>query len=420
MPVPPFHLSPVQRRLVPLIAATFLGGMELWVPIEKLFIARIGFTPQTVGLMAAAYAVVVPLLEIPSGILADRWSRRGVLIIGNAGITASVLVGGLATNVATYVVSALLLGIYFAMQSGTFEAVVYDTILEETGSSDGFERLVGRIRFVESASFVLSALAGGALAAVTSLRVAYFATLPFLALSTVCLLAFREPRLHEAGESRTVREHVGVTVRTLRRDPRLVPVVALLVLTAVLTQAVVEFGPLWLVAAGTGAGSFGPAWAALMASLGIGGLLAGRVRLDTGRMTAGVMGVLVAASIVLAVVDHPAVATAAQSVLVVLPVAVGISLTRRLHDSVASDIRSGVASGVGALTWAVFLPFALGFGMVSERLGVRPAGWTLVGLAVGVAALLPVVQAAHRAHAAVRTVVPEGCGPEPVPEPAAA
>jgi MFS family permease len=362
----------------------------------------------------------VPLLEIPSGILADRWSRRGVLVIGNIGAMASVLVGGLATNVVTYVVAALLLGVYFAMQSGTFEAVVYDTILEETGSSDRFEQLLGRIRFAESASFALSAIAGGLLAAATTLRVAYFATLPFLVLSTVCLLAFREPRLHETGETRTVREHVGVTVRTLRRDRRLVPIVALLVLTAVLTLAMFEFGPLWLVDAGTGAGSFGPAWAVLMASLGIGGLLAGRFRLDTRRMTAGVMGLLVTASAVLVTVDHPAVATAAQSTLVVLAVAVGIALTRRLHDAVGSDIRSGVASGVGALTWAVFVPFALAFGMVSEHWGVRSAGWTVFGISAGIAALLPVANASHRTHTATRLAGPPSPdGGDAVPRPAA-
>ena len=81
--------SPVHRRLAPLTAAAFFGGIALWVPVEKLFLAEIGFTPQTIGVMAAAYAAVVPLLEIPSGILADRWSRRGVLLIGNAGMVLS-------------------------------------------------------------------------------------------------------------------------------------------------------------------------------------------------------------------------------------------------------------------------------------------------------------------------------------------
>ncbi|HEX7276154.1 MAG TPA: MFS transporter, partial [Acidimicrobiales bacterium] len=142
--------SPVHRRLAPLFLASFFGGIALWVPVEKLLLDQIGFTPQTIGLMAAAYAAVVPLLEIPSGILADRWSRRGVLLVGNAGMVLSVVVGGLSTNVATYVVAALLFGVYFAMQSGTFDAIVYDTVLEETGDSDGFESIVGRVRMVES------------------------------------------------------------------------------------------------------------------------------------------------------------------------------------------------------------------------------------------------------------------------------
>ena len=110
----------------------------------------------------------MPLLEIPSGILADRWSRRGVLLIGNAGVVLGVLVGGLSTDVAAYVVAALLLGVDLAMQSGTFDAIVYDTVLEDTGVSDRFESLVGRVRLAESASLVLGALGGGALAAITS------------------------------------------------------------------------------------------------------------------------------------------------------------------------------------------------------------------------------------------------------------
>ena len=60
------------RRLLPLQVAVGLQGMMLWVPVEKLFMTQIGFDPGSVGVMAAAYAAVVPLLEVPSGILADR------------------------------------------------------------------------------------------------------------------------------------------------------------------------------------------------------------------------------------------------------------------------------------------------------------------------------------------------------------
>ena len=95
----------------------------------------------------------------PSGILADRWSRRGVLIISSAALMLCALIGGLSNNVATYIVSALVLGVYFAMYSGTMDAVVYDTVLEETGDSDAFERRIGRVRLVESVALVISSLA---------------------------------------------------------------------------------------------------------------------------------------------------------------------------------------------------------------------------------------------------------------------
>ena len=77
------------RRLLPLQIAMGLQGMLLWLPIEKLFMTQIGFDAASVGVMAAAYAAVVPLLEVPSGILADRWSRSWVMILATLALLIS-------------------------------------------------------------------------------------------------------------------------------------------------------------------------------------------------------------------------------------------------------------------------------------------------------------------------------------------
>jgi Major Facilitator Superfamily len=302
--------------------------------------------------------------------------------------------------VASYVVAALLLGVYFAMQSGTFDAIVYDTVLEEDGNSERFESILGRVRMLESAALVVGALGGGALAAVTAPRITYVATLPFVAVSTMLVLAFREPRLHEAGEPRSLRQHLAVTVGVLRHERRLLPIAALLVLTSILTQGIFEFGPLWLVDAEAGAGAFGPAWAGLMASLGFGGALAGRLRPDR-TATVAVLGVLlVGSAATLLVTSDVVVVTVAQIITAVVSVVIGIFLTRQLHDAIPSEVRSGVASGVGAATWATFLPFALAFGAVSERWGVHTAGVLLVAVALAVAGLLAVTSGTDAATAA--------------------
>lgn len=378
----------LERRLRPVYVAAFLQNVALWVPIEKLFMTDIGFDNGSVAVMAAAYAAVVPLLEVPSGILADRWSRRGVVHLAQSALVISVLIGGLSPNVGMYIVGALFLGVFWAMQSGTFESIAYDTVLEETGDSTVFERTIGRIRFVESAGLVVSALAGGLLAEVIPLRATYFMTVPFVVLAAVVLRRFREPRLHQAEEEQPLREHIGATYRMVLERGAVRPIVGLLVLTALLLQAMLEFGPLWMVALAASAGLYGPHWAGLMAAIGVGGLLGARLSLTQPGTAAAIAATLVASCVVLTTSHVIGIVVMAQILLVLLVVAVSIPITGRLHDAVPSTIRVGVASGVGTLTWLTFLPFALLFGAVSDRSGVHDAGWALGAVAILTGVLL--------------------------------
>ena len=302
--------SALWRRLFPLHVAVMLQGFMLWTPVEKLFMTEIGFDAASVGVMAAAYSALVPLVEIPSGILADRWSRRGVLIVASAALALSALIGGLSTGVVTYIGSALVLGVYFAMYSGTMEAVVYDTVLEETGGSGDYERRIGRVRFVESVSLVASSLIGGWVAGVAGARVTYFLTVPFALLSNVAYLKFREPLLHRLSEPTSLRSHLVVTIRTLTRRRRLLPIITLATLSAVTLQLILEFGPLWLVAFAVPAVFYGPYWAGLVSTLGLGGVLAGWIRLDHPATSAAVGAAMSAAALVLTMTGQSLVVTA--------------------------------------------------------------------------------------------------------------
>jgi ribosomal protein S18 acetylase RimI-like enzyme len=177
-------------------------------------------------------------------------------------------------------------------------------------------------------------------------------------------------------------------IDALRRQPRLLPVAALMVIASLLSQLVFEFGPLWLIDAEAAAGAFGPAWAALMAALGLGGVVATRVRFDNPRTAVAVGAAVVGASVCLLTLGHPVPVTAAQVALVAITVAVGVYLSKLLHDAIDSDVRAGVASGVGTATWITFLPLAIGFGAISDRLGVHAAGWLVTALSAALACLL--------------------------------
>jgi MFS family permease len=376
------------RRLLPLQVGVGLQGFMLWVPVEKLFQTQIGFDAASIGLMAAAYAAVVPLLEVPSGILADRWSRTGILIVSSVAAAASALLGGLSHDVVTYIVAAMILGVYFAMNSGTVDSVVYDTVVEETGSPELYEKAIGRVRVVESAALAGSALLGGLVAGWASPRLTYLLTVPVALASIAAFLLFREPHLHRAADPVALRQHIATTVAAMTRIPQVRRMLLLVALTALLSQAIFEFGPLWFVDLQAPAAAYGPYWALLVGTLGLGGYLAGRLDLGRGLPIAVFAALLVTAPVLLATSRILVVVALGQALLALLLALIDIHAGRLLHDAVPSSIRTGVASGAGTFSWLLFLPFSLAFGALARDHGLAWAGWALGAVFVVLAVLL--------------------------------
>jgi hypothetical protein len=206
----------------------------------------------------------------------------------------------------------------------------------------------------------------------------YFLTVPFVLLSIGVLSRFIEPSLNRAEEAEPLRRQIATTYRTIVERGRLRPIIVTMVLSALLLQALLEFGPLWMVALAASAILYGPQWAGLMSAVGLGGLLAARITVTRSANMAAVLVVMLASSLTLTTSHDPVVVIAAQVALALLLVAVSTALTRMLHDAIPSSIRAGVSSGVGTLTWMAFLPFALGFGFLSRSAGVHAAAWMVV------------------------------------------
>ena len=380
--------SVVARRLRPLAVGLGLQNMLFWLPVEKLFMTEIGFDAAAIGVIAAVYAAVVPLLEVPFGVLADRWSRTGVLVLATFALAASSLVGGLSNSPAMYAVSAVLLGGYFALSSGTADSIVYDTLVEETGSGDDYEAWLGRLHVVEAITLVISSVLGGVLAAAFSARFTYFATVPLVASASIAFLRCREPQLHRAAERVSYRRQAATTLRALTGMRALRHVIVLAALTAMVAQLLFEFGPLWLVSAHAPSSWYGPYWAALVSTVGIGAWLASRVDFGRSSVALTVGGSAVFAALLLVAVSSLPVVIAMQIVVALVAAMVGVRASFVMHQAVAAGIRAGVSSGASTLAWITFVPLSLLFGWLSRGQGVHTAGWLLVLITAALAALL--------------------------------
>jgi hypothetical protein len=162
----------------------------------------------------------------------------------------------------------------------------------------------------------------------------------------------------------------------------------LVALTALLSQAIFEFGPLWFVDLQAPAAAYGPYWALLVGTLGLGGYLAGRLDLGRGLPIAVFAALLVTAPVLLATSRILVVVALGQALLALLLAVIDIHAGRLLHDAVPSSIRTGVASGAGTFSWLLFLPFSLAFGALARDHGLAWAGWALGAVFVVLAVLL--------------------------------
>src|SRR5260221_14027484 len=223
------------RRLLPLFIAAFSQGLVLWAPVEKVFLKSLGFDQATLGLMAACYASLIPLLDLTSGLLADRWSRKGVLILASVASMLNALLGGLSHDVPTYLVSTLFFGVEVALVSGTYESILYDTLLEHTGHGHAFEQRLGQVKLLSILALLISSLAGGLVATLLSPRLAYFATIPLVAISLAALLTFREPHLHRSEGHTPLPTHPPAISQTPFQPRKTLPLVTVF-LAASLTR----------------------------------------------------------------------------------------------------------------------------------------------------------------------------------------
>src|SRR5262245_27833061 len=84
----------VKRRLRRLYATGFSHSFVLWYSVEKLFMRSVGLNEYLITIATLVYIVVMMVANIPLGVLADRWSRKGVLYVATCALIGSSLACG--------------------------------------------------------------------------------------------------------------------------------------------------------------------------------------------------------------------------------------------------------------------------------------------------------------------------------------
>ncbi len=375
-----YKLKPITRRLLPLYIAVFLQSIPLWYATEKIFMLGIGFNTATIGVMLAVMSVVMLVVETPSGILADRWSRKGVMILGCFALLTSAIIGAFSFNEPIYILSTMFWGVFAALYSGTYDSVIYDTTMEEYGDSNHFEKYLGRFKAVEGITFVIGALAGGFIASTFDLRDPYFLSIPLIAAALIFLWKFKEPQLHRAEVAEPVFKHIRQTFAAVLKNPVLLPVVIAIIGFTILSEFIFELSQLWFIAVLAPVALYGVFNAAVFSSWTTGGLLAARIKSKSAVVT--LMGVLVVSLILLIVSRSYWLILAAQVLMAVCLIAIGVILAKKMHDELPSRLRAGASSVISTIARIIIIPGSLIVTGIANASDMFAATYILLGIAV--------------------------------------
>jgi MFS family permease len=123
----------------------------------------VGLDLATVLALQSYTLALRALLEVPSGALADRWSRRGCLVASALAMAAGAAALVAAPSLGVALVAETAFGSASALRSGADSALLHDG-MGAAGEPERYPEAESRARAIGAAASALTALAGGALA----------------------------------------------------------------------------------------------------------------------------------------------------------------------------------------------------------------------------------------------------------------
>jgi predicted MFS family arabinose efflux permease len=220
-----------------LYAIRFFQSLIPAYVIERLFWEQRGMTIQMVVYTEMIFAITVVLLEVPSGIIADKWGRKNMILLGAFLEGGMFLILIFATDFWHFAVAIFLSGIANSASSGAENALLYDSLLLNDRERS-FEKYLGRLNVCDVTSAILAALCGSFLASEINFEFNYWLSLASMLISVCVSLMLIEPAVKsDTGESVAFKEYIIAAVQFFRRNPS----VCLVVLSGMVTGAALSF-----------------------------------------------------------------------------------------------------------------------------------------------------------------------------------
>ena len=381
------HKLNLKKQLACIYTSDLFSGLRITDAVWVALLAARGFSLWEIGLAESVYHIVSLFCEVPSGMAADLLGRRKTLLSGGVLTVTCNLLMAFAPNLFTICLAMGLNALAMTMFSGTFTALVYDSLKTE-GREDEYIQVSAN-----SSQISMLANAIGSLASLLKRFLGfagfYLLSAAFEGVSTAALALMEEPIVTAAQANREkhalrtlpeqFRQLVRDSLHVLHTCPMAVKLIASSALISVpsyltkmfLQQRLVELGwptellflPLLLgglaCVAGTEIGrrvrcrSMRRLYTACALLCGVGTLLVG-----TAPAWGGILGMMLVQGVLEVYLLHE---------------------SQKLNDAIPSDQRATLISVDGMAYSLLMIPASPLVGAVGDAFGQAGAGLALLG-----------------------------------------
>ncbi len=206
-----------------------------------ILITEHGVSPIDLSVLLLSWSVSAVVFELPSGVLADRMSRRWLLMSACVFKSACFVAWIVWPSFWGFMLGFVLWGLESAIRSGAEEALIYEGVRDEsTGSS--FERVFGRGAAAGSAGTGLAFLAGGYLVEWVGYDPVLFISAASPWLAALLVYTWSEPRETQRASPRlTFAQTTASGVSSVLTSRHLFAIVAVAVAFTPIWSAVDEY-----------------------------------------------------------------------------------------------------------------------------------------------------------------------------------
>ena len=206
-----------------------LGGFTLFHGVLGFYMRQIGFSYTQIFLLAASYEILVFLLEIPTGVFADRFGLKKCAVLGHFISAASCFpIALFPASYSVFLLWSVLSAICTTLNSGSVEALQFESLRDISREAE-YTKLRGRLAAFGGLSMPVGAFVGGALCENIGFgNVAALGGLTGLCITAV-FVSMREPvgvqLAREKSTSQNIFKGISENFRFIKKDKELTCVI---------------------------------------------------------------------------------------------------------------------------------------------------------------------------------------------------